>query len=105
MGVFGEACQCRNAWGQQFHIVGVFDEAYLELTPMGRGPGLASEATDYGLPGAVSTEMPVLGVQLSQFPRPPVQGDAVQIRGAWYRVKEVRADGHGSAKLLLNAAF
>ena len=103
VGVFGEPCTYRNQLWQQSPITGVFDEAYLELTPMGRGPGLASEAMDYGLPGAISTEMPVLGVQLSQFTRPPMQGDAVQIRGTWYVVKEVRVDGHGGAKLLLNA--
>jgi hypothetical protein len=86
-----------------FPIMGVFDEAYLELTPLGRG-GMASESMSFGYPGSITTEMPVLGVQLSQFPAisQPTQADALEARGAWYSVKEVRIDGHGGAKLLLN---
>lgn len=105
LAVFGEPVTYLSAVGGQFQITGVFDEAYLELTPMGRGPGLASEAFAFGSPGAISTEMPVLGVQMSQFPIPPAQGDQLTVRGNTYAVKEVRPDGHGAAKLLLNMVY
>jgi hypothetical protein len=87
-----------------FPIDGVFDEAYLELTPLGRG-GIDSEAMSLGYPGAITTEMPVLGVQLSEFAEHranPEQGDLLRVRDETYVVKEVRPDGHGYAKLLLN---
>lgn len=105
MAAFGEPCTYRDAWGVDTQITAVFDEAYLELTPMGRGPGLDAEAMAYGLAGAVSTAMPALGIQVSQLSREPRQNDAVLIRGNWYRVKEYRPDGKGGAKLLLNGAF
>ncbi|WP_428492159.1 head-tail joining protein [Rhodopila sp.] len=96
--VFGEAVMY---YGEAiFPITGVFDEAYLELTPLGVG-GMSD-----GNFGAVSTEKPVLGVQLSQFPvqHQPEQDDTLVVvrTNATYRVKEVRVDGHGGAKLLLN---
>lgn len=103
--IFGD--EVRYVTGEaSFDIVGVFDEAYLELTPLGRG-GMASESFDLGAPGSITTEMPVLGVQLSQFRVPPTQGDVLRIQsgphaGGTYEVKEVRTDGHGGAKLLLN---
>lgn len=105
MDAFATPCTYRDAYGVDTQITGVFMSAYLELTPMGRGPGLDSEAMAYGLPGAISTAMPMLGIQLSQIKRAPAQNDAVQINGNWYRVKEVRPDGVGAAKLLLNKAF
>jgi hypothetical protein len=102
--VFGENV---TYYGQRsyFAITGVFDEAYTELTPLGRG-GMASESLSLGYPGSITTEMPVLGVQIAQFPfsSQPEQGDTLVIcrTGATYVVKEVRLDGHGGAKLLLN---
>src|ERR1700722_5878476 len=85
-------------------ITGVFDEAYTEVTPLGRG-GMASESLSLGYPGSITTEMPVLGIQLSQFPaaNQPQQDDSLLIQrtGTTYVVKEVRLDGHGGAKLLL----
>jgi hypothetical protein len=78
------------AGGGPFQIAGVFDEAYREVDP---AAGMA-----------LTTETPVLGVRLSQFPLPPLQGDALTIvrTGETYLVKEVRPDSHGYAKLLLN---
>lgn len=92
-----------SAPAASFAITGVFDEAYLELTPLGRG-GLTTESIGLGNVGAISAEMPVLGVQLSAFPVGiyPAQGDTLALRDAVYVVKEVRPDGHGWAKLLLN---
>ena len=97
---FGETVTYNGA-GFTLQIVGVFDEAFLELTPLGRGD-LTSEGISFGLPGAITTAMPVLGVQLSQFVSgPPQQSDTLQARGATYTVKEVQTDGHGWARLLL----
>lgn len=83
-------------------ITGIFDEAYLEVAPLGRG-GIDMEGLGFGSPGAITTEMPALGVQLSQFPAAPAQGDTLIVRGCTYAVKEVRLDGRGAAVLLLNA--
>jgi hypothetical protein len=98
-----------NSGEHFFEIVGVFDEAYLELTPLGRG-GDDTESFALGSPGAITSERPVLGIQLSQFPREPKQHDTLEImegahRGERFQVKEVRPDGHGGAKLLLNEYF
>lgn len=89
-GVFGEAVTYTPAVGLPFQISGVFDEAYREVELAG-GLGMTSE-------------MPVLGVRLSQFSVAPKQGDQLTIQrtAATYAVKEVRQDGHGAAKLMLN---
>lgn len=90
MGVFGESITYTPAGGQAFSTTGVFDEAYREVDLAG---GMA-----------VTTDMPVVGVRLSQFAIAPAQGDQLVIdRLAWtFVVKEVRSDGHGFAKLMLN---
>jgi hypothetical protein len=104
---FGIAATYRSQ-SASFPITGVFDEAYLELTPFGRGGLIDAEGFNLGAPGSITTEMPVLGVQLSQFPAPPEQADTLFIPpclanpGGTYVVKEIRSDGHGWAKLLLN---
>jgi hypothetical protein len=106
--IFGESVLYSPVIGRPFSITGVFDEAYLELTPLGRG-GPDTETFGIGSPGSITAEMPVLGVQLSQFRVPPEQDDLLEVtsgrfKGGRYVVKEVRTDGHGGAKLLLNAA-
>lgn len=107
MGVFGEPVDYAPAAGTPtFRVSGVFDEAYRSIAPMGDGPFPSSELSALGAPGAITAEMPVLGVQLSAFPVPPVQGDLLTIvrTSESYVVKEVQPDGHGWAKLLLNGA-
>jgi hypothetical protein len=100
--IFGEHVRYMPvAGGKPFNITGVFDEAYIQLTPLGRG-GIDQENFALGSPGSITTEMPVLGVQLSQFRTPPDQDDVLVVRDQRYAVKEVRLDGHGGAKLLLN---
>lgn len=91
LGVFGEAATYAPATGAPFAIIGIFDEAYRELS------GLES-----GI--AMTTEMPVLGVRVSDFPASPLQGDQLTLQrtGVRYVVREVRLDGHGYAKLMLN---
>lgn len=93
-------------FAETFDIVGVFDEAYLELTPLGRGDD-GTETFNFGSPGAITSERPVLGVQLSRFRVQPKQSDTLEVlsgkhAGERFEVKEVRPDGHGGAKLLLN---
>lgn len=89
-GVFGEAVNYKTAAGVAVPgIVGVFDAAYHDV--------------DLSDPLGTTTAMPVLGVRMSQFANPPVQDDTVQIPSVntTYVVREVRNDGHGSAKLML----
>lgn len=94
VGVFGEPFTftpaVSNPSSPPYSITGVFDEAYRELDLAGGT--------------AATTEMPVLGVQMSQFPVMPRQGDQAlcQRTGELFVVKEVRIDGHGAAKLMLN---
>ena len=88
--VFGEPITFLPAVGAPVAATGVFDEAYHEVDLAG---GMA-----------VTTEHPVLGIQVSAFPSLPLQGDRVTIasRGKTYVIREVQIDGHGAAKLLLN---
>jgi hypothetical protein len=91
MDVFGEPATYLPAAGGSFTIAGVFDEAYRDLQLVDTETG-------------ITTEVPVMGVRLSQFPNPPLQLDRITIPSvnATYRVREVRLDGHGFAKLMLN---
>jgi hypothetical protein len=76
-----------------FPVTGIFDEAFhdLELDPR-------SGASN-------SIVRPVLGVDLSQFAAPPVQGDRwTRAGGGTYLVKNVEPDSHGWALLKLNAS-
>lgn len=88
--VFGEPVTYTPAIGAPLSITGVFDEAYQDLTLAGGT--------------AMTTSTPVLGVRVSDFPALPAQGDTLVIAstGEAFTVKEVRADGHGWAKLMLN---
>lgn len=90
--------------GTPYPVIGVFDEQFLEVTPGGRGPFSATDAMDLGAPGGISESMPVYGVQLSAMLTAPQQGDQLTIGATAYLVREVRPDGHGWAKLLLNLA-
>lgn len=91
VGVFGEPVTYVPAAGQPITVSGVFDEAYTEVIVGGDG-----------IP--VTSVMPVLGVRIAQFPQLPRQGDTltVQRTGERFTVREVRDDGHGCAKLMLN---
>jgi hypothetical protein len=70
----------------------VFDRAYAEVV---LDPDV----------GEVTNRKPCLGVRVSLFPRPPAQNDTVYIPSVdiTFVVKDVQADGHGHAKLLLMA--
>lgn len=92
--VFGELATFQSATGLEFPITGTFHEAYKSL--------------DLSGDTAMTTEVPALGVQLSEFPVKPKQKDLVLITptslhgGGTYVVKEVQPNGVGAAVLLLN---
>jgi len=94
MGVFGEPALFQPVTGTPFGIYGTFHEAYKSVDLAG-GMGITSE-------------MPALGVQLSEFLVHPLQKDRVVITataqhgGGTYAVKEVQPNGVGAALLLLN---
>jgi len=91
---FGTAATFSPQAGGSFRINGVYDNAYRELE-------LSADAPP------VNTVAPALGVNLADFPSPPLQGDALTIlegpyAGTVYAVREVRPDSHGWAILMLN---
>ena len=88
--VFGQSATFYLAGQAPFTRDGVFDEAYLDLSP--------ADSMQ------VTTEMPILGIRLSQFPQMPAQDDEVVIdaTGIRYKIREVRKDSHGHAVLKLN---
>jgi hypothetical protein len=69
---------------------GVFDAAYTAVTLEGEG-----------VPTTQTT--PVLGVRLSEWTPAPLKSDAIQIPATnqAFVIREVRPDGHGDAKLML----
>ena len=105
------------AAGGQVLILGVFDEAFEDVV-----------LDTAGAP--MNTQSPVIGVQPGDLPAPPLKNDRVKIvpglllpgsslaslspaaiaaltaqivtTGRTYKVKEVRADSHGGAILMLN---
>lgn len=96
---FGEAVTCRpvaSGFGMApFAARGIFD-ALREIVEM-----RFQDARDNydGVP--VTSQAPVLGIRLSDWPVTPKKGDEVTIRGALYRVWDVQPDGQGKADLIL----
>jgi hypothetical protein len=94
MSAFGEPATFLPVAGAPFPITGTFHEAYKSVDLVG-GMGITSE-------------MPALGVRLSEFPVRPLQKDRVAIvatalhGGGTYVVKEVQPNGIGGALLMLN---
>ena len=79
-----------------FHI-----EGQGEAIP-GRGVfAAAHESLDVSSGVAVSTVQPVLEVVSADLPAVPTEGDAVTVQGRRYLIVDVRPDGHGFLKLLL----
>lgn len=91
MAVFGEPVLYQPAGGTAFAISGVYDEAYHDIQAISDSP-------------EINTTMPVVGVRVADFPNAPRQGDKLVIvrTSEQFTVKDVRPDGHGEAKLLLN---
>ncbi len=98
MGIFGEPVRYSPAEGVAFDIVAVYDPAFLE-----------QQGVESLMGSGVLNTRPVLGIQLSQFPAgsmfAPAQNDLVMIyrTGEIYQVSKLRPDGHGGARLDLNA--
>ncbi|MBB5414104.1 head-tail joining protein [Paraburkholderia atlantica] len=92
MGVFGEAVTYRPYAGTPYPITGVFDDAYLKEV-------MFEDASQ-----GVTDISAVLGVQLSQFPSPPLQNDSLSVASinTTFVVREVRTDSHGGGKLMLS---
>ncbi|ARK86046.1 head-tail joining protein [Burkholderia pseudomallei] len=92
MGVFGEAVTYRPYGKAAYQITGVFDDAYLKEV-------MFEDASQ-----GVTEVSAVLGVQLSQFASPPFQNDQLSVASVntTFIVREVRADSHGGAKLMLS---
>lgn len=96
MATFGEVNQ---GWPAPFYIPksaapytmygGIFDPSYKEMK-IGKD----------GIP--VTVLMPVLGCREGDFTGKPEQGDRVKLRCRTYDIREVRIDGHGGIKLMLN---
>lgn len=88
--VFGQPAVYIAAGAEPIDIDGVFDEAYREVDLVDTGVG-------------ANAVMPVLGVRINQFSRLPMQGELINVPSVakQYVIKDVQADGHGWAKLML----
>lgn len=88
---FGETVTYLPAAGGRLTISGIFDREYLDVTLLDDGSENA-------------TRRPVIGVRASSLPASPTQNDRVIVPsvGLTYIVNEVRPDGHGWLKLMLN---
>ena len=89
--IFGEPVIWIDGTGAPMFLTGVFDSAYRPVVSLG-------DYTDV----SITTLSPVLGIQLTEWPVRPFQGQQLEIRGRIYSVKNVEDDGHGHAKLILN---
>jgi hypothetical protein len=91
MGVFAEPVTYLPLAGGSLSVTGVFDDAYQKEV-------MFEDAST-----GVTEVSASIGVQLSQFPSPPVQNDKLTIvrTGTTYIVKQSRVDSRGGARLLL----
>ena len=88
---FGEPATFIPAIGASFPVTGVFDDAFRQV-------GLSEYGTE------IVSVYPVFGVNLADFPAPPLQGDQLKIasNAKTYVVREPKPDSHGGAMLILN---
>jgi hypothetical protein len=101
MSIFGEGTADQSTWPiyipvglPAFRLAdAVFDRAYSEVVIEGEDAGS-------------TTKKPCLGVRVSLFDQMPQQNDRVYIPSVDtnFIVKNVEADGHGHAKLMLMAS-
>ncbi|MCX8016451.1 MAG: hypothetical protein N2690_00915 [Rhodocyclaceae bacterium] len=73
--------------GQAFDLRAIFVAAHELVEIMGDAP--------------VSTTRPVLSVLASSLPVQPAEGDEAEVAGRRYRIVDVRPDGLGMVKLIL----
>lgn len=100
--VFDQDGEPVGTLGAGYSAAGVFDKAYLDMTPIGDGPFPGTEGFEFGAPGSVTEATPVLGVQSSQMKSVPAQYDQVDVAGTRYVVKSAQVDSHGWVLLILN---
>ena len=72
---------------ESWSVQGIFQESHIAVDP------------DTGLP--VSTQQPVVGLNLRDLPTKPKAGDFVTARGLDYRIRDVQPDGHTGLTVLL----
>ena len=85
---FGECIQYYPKTGGTYSIQGIFNNEH--------------EAIDPETEQLVSSQQPVLGVNLNDLDFEMKVSDQVKIRNLMFRVIEVREDGQGGAQLLLH---
>lgn len=73
--------------GSSYAVRGVFTNEYVEVNP----------DTHAG----VMSNIPVLGIKLSDLSRYPIKGDGAIVKGVTYSIVEVEPDRQGGAKLIL----
>ncbi|TCK43987.1 hypothetical protein B0G84_2335 [Paraburkholderia sp. BL8N3] len=90
MGQFGTAITYMPSVGGSFEITGAYDKAFFGVDPV--------------TGSTVVTQQPTVGIQISQFPIEPQQGDLLVINktGEQWQVREVHLDSHGGGRLMLN---
>ncbi|MFT9016416.1 MAG: hypothetical protein ABF990_11860 [Acetobacter sp.] len=94
--VFGESVQwLQGGTAAAITLTGIFDNGWKAMD---------IEIVNGIDPAHVVSADARLGVQLSQFPAPPAQGDIFIIRQSRWIVREVMPDSHGAADCLLNKA-
>jgi len=86
--VFGEDVLLLPNKGGRYKIKGIFDNDY--------------EAIDADTEQLISSNQPVLGINLHRIKIHPKAGDKVKIRNLTYSIIDVREDGQGGASLFLH---
>jgi hypothetical protein len=87
MRTFGEDVTYTPQGGAPVTVAGVFRDEWVEIDPETRAK--------------ISTQVPNLGIRLSDFAVKPKQRDTLVRSGTTYAVNDVREDGEGSATLFL----
>lgn len=80
--VFGTSCVYSYSSGGNSTILGVFDNAFVEINN-------------------VSTKKPILKILLSDLLAEPSEGDTILINGSNYSVLNAEDDSHGTTVLIL----
>lgn len=89
---FGEPCSWQQQYGTPVAVNAVFDEPFQDLS------------FDSGNPVLVMEQKPAATIRLADLAVTPQQGDQFIARGTLYVIREVRPDGQGAARLILNEA-
>ncbi len=85
---FGEDVILLPKRGGRYEIRGIFDNEHVGIDP--------------DTEQVISTQQPILGINLHKISIRPRSGDVVKIRNLNYRVIEIREDGQGGASLILH---